>query len=273
MLGRILVAIVGVPLLIVILLFCPPVCLPVAFGALCGIGACELLQSTGAVKNKRAALYSVVFSVGVPFWYYFGCQMIWAVGALFLLMLLLFGEAIASKQRMRAEEIALCVFAAVLIPMMLSVFVLIADADHAKLYLLLPFVAAFTSDAFALFVGMGFGKHKLAPSLSPKKTVEGSVGGFLGAALCCTLYGVVVQAAFAVQPHYIVLVLYGLLGSFVSQMGDLSFSYIKREYGLKDYGHLFREHGGVLDRFDSVIFCAPLTYLLLSAVPFFQYST
>ena len=157
--------------------------------------------------------------------------------------------------------------------MMLSVFVLIADADHAKLYLLLPFVAAFTSDAFALFVGMGFGKHKLAPSLSPKKTVEGSVGGFLGAALCCTLYGVVVQTAFAVQPHYIVLVLYGLLGSFVSQMGDLSFSYIKREYGLKDYGHLFREHGGVLDRFDSVIFCAPLTYLLLSAVPFFQYST
>lgn len=199
--------------------------------------------------------------------------MIWAVGAMFLLMLLLFGEAIASKQRMKAEEIALCVFAAVLIPMMLSVFVLIADADHAKLYLLLPFVAAFTSDAFALFVGMGFGKHKLAPSLSPKKTVEGSVGGFLGAALCCTLYGVVVQTAFAVQPHYIVLVLYGLLGSFVSQMGDLSFSYIKREYGLKDYGHLFREHGGVLDRFDSVIFCAPLTYLLLSAVPFFQYST
>ena len=262
MLGRILVAIVGVPLLIVILLFCPPVCLPVAFGALCGIGACELLQSTGAVKNKRAAFYSVVFSVGVPFWYYFGCQMIWAVGAMFLLMLLLFGEAIASKQRMKAEEIALCVFAAVLIPMMLSLFVL-----------MLPFVAAFTSDAFALFVGMGFGKHKLAPSLSPKKTVEGSVGGFLGAALFCTLYGVVVQTAFAVQPHYIVLVLYGLLGSFVSQMGDLSFSYIKREYGLKDYGHLFREHGGVLDRFDSVIFCAPLTYLLLSAVPFFQYST
>ena len=108
MLGRILVAIVGVPLLIVILLFCPPVCLPVAFGALCGIGACELLQSTGAVKNKRAAFYSVVFSVGVPFWYYFGCQMIWAVGAMFLLMLLLFGEAIASKQRMKAEEIALC---------------------------------------------------------------------------------------------------------------------------------------------------------------------
>lgn len=217
-------------------------------------------------------LYSAVFAVLVPFWYYFGCQMAWAVGALFLLMLLLFSEAIASKQRMKAEEIALCVFAAILIPMMLSVFVLMADAEHAKFYLLLPFVAAFTSDAFALFVGMSLGKHKLAPQLSPKKTVEGSVGGFLGAALCCAVYGIVVQLAFRMQPHYVMLVLYGLLGSLVSQLGDLSFSYIKREYGLKDYGHLFREHGGVLDRFDSVIFCAPLTYLLMNIIPFFQYS-
>lgn len=272
MLGRILVAIIGVPLLIVILLLCPPVCLPVAFGALCGIGVYELLGSTGAVKNRRIVLYSALFAVQVPFWYYFGCQMPWAVGALFLLMLLLFGEAVASRQRMRVEEIALCVFAAVLIPMMLSVFVLMADAEHAKFYLLLPFVAAFTSDAFALFVGMSLGKHKLAPTLSPKKTVEGSAGGFLGAALCCAVYGIVVQTAFGIQPHYVMLVLYGLLGSLVSQMGDLSFSYIKREYGLKDYGHLFREHGGVLDRFDSVIFCAPLTYLLMNIIPFFQYS-
>lgn len=78
MLGRILVAIVGVPLLIVILLLCPPVCLPVAFGALCGISVYELLGSTGAVRNRRTMLYSAVFAVLVPFWYYFGCQMAWA---------------------------------------------------------------------------------------------------------------------------------------------------------------------------------------------------
>lgn len=272
MLGRIFVAVIGVPLLIIVLLLCPPVCLPVAFGALCGIAVHELLHETGAVKNQHVVAYSIIFAATVPFWYYFGCQMTWAVTALFLFMLLLFGEAIASKQRMRVEEIAMAVFGAVLIPLMLSVFVLMADVDHAKFYLLLPFVAAFTSDAFALFVGMSFGKHKLAPSLSPKKTIEGSVGGFLGAALCCVLYGVVIQMAFGHQPAYLVLILYGLLGSLVSQVGDLSFSYIKRQYGLKDYGHLFREHGGVLDRFDSVIFCAPLTYLLMAAIPFFQFS-
>ncbi len=272
MLGRILVAVVGVPLLIAVLLFCPPVCLPVALGALCGIAVYELLYITGVVKNKRVVLYAILFSTLVPFWYYFGCQMIWAVAALFLFMLLLFGEAIASKQQMKVEEIALSVFGAVLISMMLSIFVLIADVDHAKFYLLLPFVAAFSSDAFALFAGMALGKHKLAPTLSPKKTIEGSIGGFFGAAICCVLYGVVVQVAFGHYPTYPVLILYGLLGSFVSQIGDLSFSYIKRQYGLKDYGHLFREHGGVLDRFDSVIFCAPLTYLLVTIIPFFQYN-
>lgn len=273
MLGRILVAIVGVPLLIVILLFSPTICLPVAFGALGTIAAYELLAATNAVSNRRLVVYSMIFSVLVPFWYYYGCQPIYAVAALFVLMLLLFGEAIASRQTLKVEEMALTLFASIIVPPMLSVFVLMADLEHAKLYLLLPFVSAFTSDAFALFAGMRFGKHKLAPTLSPKKTIEGSVGGFLGAAVCCILYGIVIRISIGFEPVYWMLALYGLLGSFVSQMGDLSFSYIKRQYSLKDYSHLFREHGGVLDRFDSVIFCAPLTYLLIMVIPFFQFSS
>ena len=140
-------------------------------------------------------------------------------------------------------------------------------------FILLILCFAWGGDTAAYFAGRAFGKHKLAPHLSPKKTIEGSVGGFLGAALCCVLYGLVIGKVLGHAPVYWVLALYGLLGSLVSQLGDLSFSYIKRQYGIKDYGHLFREHGGVLDRFDSVTFCAPLTYLLLMIVPFFEYST
>ena len=273
MLGRIMVALVGIPLLIVILFFSPVIVLTVAFSALCAIAAYELLGATQAVHNRRLVVYAALFSALVPLWYYFGCRIVGAVGGVFVLMLLLFGEAIASRQTMQVEEMAMTVFAALVVPSMLSVFVLMADLEHARLYMFLPFVSAFTSDAFALFAGMRFGKHKLAPHLSPKKTVEGSVGGFLGAALCCVLYGLVIGKVLGHAPVYWVLALYGLLGSLVSQMGDLSFSYIKRQYGIKDYGHLFREHGGVLDRFDSVTFCAPLTYLLLMIVPFFEYST
>jgi phosphatidate cytidylyltransferase len=138
-----------------------------------------------------------------------------------------------------------------------------------KYYILLPFVSAFCSDAFALFAGMLFGKHKLAPELSPKKTVEGSIGGFAGSVLCVCLYAFIVNRVWGLTPHYGMLVVYGILGSAISQLGDLSFSYIKREYGIKDYGNIFPGHGGVLDRFDSVIFCAPLTATLLLLVPFF----
>ena len=273
MLGRIMVALVGIPLLIVILFFSPVIVLTVAFSALCAIAAYELLGATQAVHNRRLVVYAALFSALVPLWYYFGCRIVGAVGGVFVLMLLLFGEAIASRQTMQVEEMAMTVFAALVVPSMLSVFVLMADLEHARLYMLLPFVCAFTSDAFALFAGMRFGKHKLAPHLSPKKTVEGSVGGFLGAALCCVLYGLFISKVLGHAPVYWMLALYGLLGSLVSQLGDLSFSYIKRQYGIKDYGHLFREHGGVLDRFDSVTFCAPLTYLLLMIVPFFEYNT
>ena len=273
MLGRIMVAVVGIPLLIVILFFSPVIVLTVAFSALCAIAAYELLGATHAVHNRRLVLYAVIFAILVPLWYYFGCRIVGAVGGVFVLMLLLFGEAIASRQTMQVEEMAMTVFAALVVPSMLSVFVLMADLEHARLYMFLPFVSAFTSDAFALFAGMRFGKHKLAPHLSPKKTIEGSVGGFLGAALCCVLYGLVIGKVLGHAPVYWVLALYGLLGSLVSQLGDLSFSYVKRQYGIKDYGHLFREHGGVLDRFDSVTFCAPLTYLLHMIVPFIEYST
>lgn len=273
MLGRIMVALVGIPLLIVILFFSPVIVLTVAFSALCAIAAYELLGATQAVHNRRLVVYAALFSALVPLWYYFGCRIVGAVGGVFILMLLLFGEAIASRQTMQVEEMAMTVFAALVVPSMLSVFVLMADLEHARLYMFLPFVCAFTSDAFALFAGMRFGKHKLAPHLSPKKTVEGSVGGFLGAALCCVLYGLFISKVLGHAPVYWMLALYGLLGSLVSQLGDLSFSYIKRQYGIKDYGHLFREHGGVLDRFDSVTFCAPLTYLLLMIVPFFEYNT
>ena len=273
MLGRIMVALVGIPLLIVILFFSPVIVLTVAFSALCAIAAYELLGATQAVHNRRLVVYAALFSALVPLWYYFGCCIVGAVGGVFVLMLLLFGEAIASRQTMQVEEMAMTVFAALVVPSMLSVFVLMADLEHARLYMFLPFVCAFTSDAFALFAGMRFGKHKLAPHLSPKKTVEGSVGGFLGAALCCVLYGLFISKVLGHAPVYWMLALYGLLGSLVSQLGDLSFSYIKRQYGIKDYGHLFREHGGVLDRFDSVTFCAPLTYLLLMIVPFFEYNT
>ena len=120
-----------------------------------------------------------------------------------------------------------------------------------------------------MFAGMFLGRHKLAPELSPKKTVEGAIGGLVGGVVLCLLYGLVMGLILDLEANYYFLAVYGILGGVVSQVGDLAFSYVKRTQKIKDFGHLLFGHGGVLDRFDSVIFCAPLVELLIRWIPAF----
>jgi phosphatidate cytidylyltransferase len=134
-------------------------------------------------------------------------------------------------------------------------------AGGAYLYLLV-FIGAWVTDTFAYFTGRLLGKHKLIPEISPKKTVEGAIGGTLFCMGAFPLYGLIVGKLFAVTPNYLVLVLFGLVAAVVSQLGDLIASLIKREHGIKDYGCVFPGHGGVLDRFDSILALSPVLFLL-----------
>ncbi len=269
MVKRIMVAVVFIPPLLVMVLFCPRICVAIMLSVLCGLATHELITATGFVPQKRIRVYSVILSMMIPFWFYWGGRAKAAIAALLAYMLLLFAEALASDFKMRFEHMAGAFFAAVLIPFMLSTLIAISWNVHWRIHVLLPFVAAFTSDAFALFGGMLFGKHKLSPRLSPKKTVEGAVSGLVGAVVCCCVYGLVVCLAWDITPNYPVLALYGVLGSVASQLGDLAFSYLKRQSGIKDYGRIFPGHGGVLDRFDSMVFCAPTVAVLLMYVDCF----
>lgn len=267
MFKRVMVAVVCIPLIFVILYLLPPICLPVAISILSMIALHEVLWSTGFVKNAKVSALSIVLSGLVPFWVYIGEGMHSALAGIFVYFVLMFVIAISSHYTVTLEKMGGSFFFAMLIPYFLSSFVRLHELELGEYLVLLPLVAAFASDAFALFAGMAFGKHKLAPELSPKKTVEGAVGGVAGAVVLCLLYGLILEKGFQVEVSYGLLLLYGLLGSLVSQLGDLSFSYIKRQYGLKDFGNIFPGHGGVLDRFDSVIFCAPLIEILVSYLP------
>ncbi len=133
----------------------------------------------------------------------------------------------------------------------------------------LIFLASWGSDTCAYCVGMLFGKHKMAPVLSPKKTWEGAVGGIIGAAVLTLIYGIVFRDVMALTTTQIVaFAIIGAAGAVVSMIGDLAASAVKRNYDIKDYGKLIPGHGGILDRFDSVIFTAPAVYYL--AVMFLQ---
>lgn len=131
------------------------------------------------------------------------------------------------------------------------------NINGGSLYVWLIFICAFGTDICAYFGGYFFGKHKLNPTISPKKTVEGSVVGIIGCVLCCLIYGNVLQ----LNPYLILFI--GIFGSIIAQIGDLFASSIKRFVGIKDFGNLIPGHGGMLDRFDSILLVAPFIYYSL----------
>ena len=268
---RIMVAVIFVPLIILMLFFAPSWVLPVVVSGLAMIALHEVLWSTGFVKNPKISGLAIVLAGLIPFWVFVGERMLPALVTLFLYVVLLFAVAMKSHYTVTMEKMGGSFFLSIVIPYFLSTFIRIREMPDWRYYILLPFVVAWLSDAFALFAGMAFGKHKLAPELSPKKTVEGAVGGVAGSVAATLIYGFVMSACFgAAAVRYGLLILYALLGAVVAQFGDLAFSYIKRQYGIKDYGTIFPVHGGVLDRFDSVIFCAPLLEILIVYFPAIQ---
>ena len=148
----------------------------------------------------------------------------------------------------------------------------IHDCEPGGKYLYyICFLGAWITDIFAYFCGRAFGKHKLIPDVSPKKTVEGSIGGTLFCILVMVIFGFVVEKLVPeISANLLIFAVAGVLIAVVSQIGDLSMSVIKRKYGVKDYGFIFPGHGGVLDRFDSVIAVSALLMVFSLFFNFFE---
>ena len=142
---------------------------------------------------------------------------------------------------------------------------LVNSMDNGKYLLWLVFIASWLCDTTAYYVGRAFGKTKLCPKVSPKKTVEGSLGGLLGGAVGCLIYGVIISKYGVNIPLYHYFIIGALCGVF-SQFGDLVASSIKRYVGVKDYSNLIPGHGGILDRFDSILFSSVIVFFYLSLI-------
>lgn len=168
-----------------------------------------------------------------------------------------------SFPKYHAEQIMCAFFCVAYAPVMLSFIYLVRELPYGIYSVWLIFISSWICDTCAYLVGMLIGKHKLAPVLSPKKSIEGAVGGVVGAALVGALYAYfIVEPAVSEQKITWVFVLISAVGAVISQVGDLAASAIKRNHEIKDYGKLIPGHGGVMDRFDSVIFTAPMIYFL-----------
>lgn len=178
-------------------------------------------------------------------------------------MLCLMAWYVISYPKYHIEQVTTALFGIVYVAAALSCIYRVRILTDGAYIVWLIFIGAWGSDTCAYCVGKLIGKHKLPSKLSPNKSIEGCVGGLAGAALIGFIYGSVFQQNFSVLMNPpVVLALIGGASSVISQIGDLAASAIKRNHDIKDYGHLIPGHGGILDRFDSIIFTAPLVYML-----------
>lgn len=165
----------------------------------------------------------------------------------------------------KTEEITVAFFGVFYVAVMLSYLYQVRVMADGKYVVWLIFLSSWGCDTCAYCVGMLFGKHKLAPVLSPKKSIEGAIGGVLGATLLGFLYGTLFGTRMeAVTNPQIACALACAIASVISQIGDLAASAIKRNHDIKDYGHLIPGHGGILDRFDSMLFTAPAIFFAVT---------
>ena len=251
------VAICGSALCVAVLLKAPLWGVCILLSLVAGLAGYELTAATGFVKHRYLIALSVLQAVAVIWAVYFELPLAGWLLWLFCAFLLAFTPGVFSEKAASAQEGIAAVFASFVVPGITALFLVLLQPDNNRYNLLIPLVAAWSGDSLALLGGMAFGKHKLNPRISPNKTVEGFFCAIVGGVLGMVIYGLILRAC----GHEVSLGLYaiiGAVGAIFGAMGDLTFSSIKRSVGIKDFGKLMPEHGGILDRFDSVLFVLPV---------------
>ena len=264
---RLIVAGIGIPVLLLILLACPAWATAAMCALLSAVGCYELMHAVGGEEWKRLAPLTVA-SGALAFCAGHGIIDGMAIMAwVFLTVVYVFATAIVTHGKPGAVSFKTDMaglFGALALPLGFARLAMLRDLSAAVV--LAPFVGAFMSDTGAFFAGRAFGKRKLAPAVSPNKTVAGCIGGFAGSIVGMAVFHIVIRAVVHLDIGWANILIMGVLGSLFGQLGDLSFSVIKREFGIKDYGTIFPGHGGILDRFDSVMFIAPFVTMVIIAV-------
>lgn len=274
MLVRIITGAVALIIFIPVLFFSHTVVFDLAIAFLSVMGTVELLRCMNIANKYIITVPSVFVACFIPLLFRYVVNevivLIVVVGYLFYLLY----AAIFTKKHTSVNDIALCFFATVYVTVSFTSILVTRSLEYGEILYLMIFIGAWSSDTFAYFTGRLLGRHKLIPDISANKTVEGSIGGIIFCALAFVLYGFIIARLnrFTAEPNYIILACAGVVTSVIAQLGDLSASVIKRNYGVKDYGSIFPGHGGILDRFDSVMAVAPVIMIIASVfLKFEQY--
>lgn len=270
MLKRILTAAVGVPLVLAVVFFSSslPVLIDIAMAIVCSVSVGEFAYATKTLRQYHLSIPSLIFAAAYPMLmtYGYGSILLYAYAAFMLSMTILFHKKITFKEfaYIFSMTVIITLFACTIVSMKNR------DTAHVSFYFILSLGLPWLADIGAYFTGSFIGKHKLCPNISPKKTIEGAIGGTVVCMGATCLLAWIFTTFFyggKTEVNYISLIVLAFLGSLFSILGDLSFSLVKRTFNIKDYGNIFPGHGGMLDRFDSVIFVSPLILIYISYFP------
>ena len=274
MLTRIITAVIAVPVLIFLLCLDNTTVLLVAVTFIAAMAVGEVLLATKYYSNKWIAAVCMIYAIAMPS---FICvdeikRFLPMLAGSFLLIM--FVIMLFDHENVKFEEISLMSFVSFLIPLSLSSIVFLhKNFENGLFYVVLTLLIPWISDAGAYFVGSAFGKHKMAPKISPKKSWEGFFGGIATAIVAAIAAAFVypwldglISGAVSVKVNILYLVLIALIGSVMGVIGDFSASLLKRQCMVKDFGNIIPGHGGILDRFDSVLFVAPFLYIAFSFI-------
>lgn len=266
--ARVIVAVVLIPLLFGVAVFAPIWLLTLVLSTVLALIAYEFMRGAGFSKDILSTSLAVLYAAASPVAIYFNINRFYNTAIFILLIFVVFLKAVMDYRGDSGViyDLFSTLFAASLIPYLFGAVLRIRLLNNGVYLVMMPFVAAYCSDTGAFFVGKAFGKRKLIPYVSPNKTVEGAIGGILASIAGMLIYGFIIKFM-GLQVNFLRLIVYGLIGSPVAQLGDLAFSLMKREFKIKDYGNLLPGHGGMLDRVDSVVFVAPLIHFLILCLP------
>lgn len=266
MLTRILTSAIGIVVFFAAL-FSPPPFFSVIVLAVLAVMLYEMYSvlKCGAAVNAVGYLSALALAFGMIS---YGGKYFTAVLALVVMLYLVTAVFLHTKKK--ANEVLAHGFITAYLSIFMS-YIIKTSMEFAALGALWIFVIAWITDSGAYFVGVTMGKHKIAPHISPKKSVEGSIGGVIATVVCSAVYYLIIVKV-GTQFDTRVLLCFmamGFVGSVISQLGDFAASAVKRDSGIKDYGSILPGHGGFMDRFDSVVFIAPFVYYAMSAINHF----
>ncbi len=237
--------------------------LDVAVALLSMIAVGEMVNAVGLLKTKkRFSLVCVVFAGLFSTSYYHGFASLESfIQFAFGIIVLLF--VMNDHKEIKVTDAAFAFFFTIFIPRAFSTILYFRDFGAPESYFLVgtSLAVAWLNDTCAYFSGYFLGKRKLCPEISPKKTVEGAIGGVFGDVILCSVIAYIFSIATGSVINWVSFVIFVPVGAVIAIFGDLCASVIKRQFGIKDYGNIMPGHGGVMDRFDSWIFVAPVLYL------------